>query len=296
MTIRLLSIGECMIEVSPQDDGRYALGYAGDTFNTAWYARRAAGPDIEVAYLSAIGDDEASRGLEKFIRASGIQPELARRKDQTVGLYLISLNGAERRFSYWRGQSAARTLADELTDLPGVGVGDMVSFSGITLAILPQDGRHRLLSAVQRARAGGARIAFDPNIRPRLWADINDMRHWIMEAARQSDIVLPSFEDEAAAFGDETPDDTATRYVGAGATLVVVKNGAQPVLLCTQDMAERITPTPPHRVIDTTAAGDSFNARFLVGLLQGETPITAARHACDLAGRVIGERGALAPV
>ena len=296
MTIRLLSIGECMIEVSPQDDGRYVLGYAGDTFNTAWYARRTAGPDIEVAYLSAIGDDEASRGLEEFIRASGIQPELARRKDQTVGLYLISLNGAERRFSYWRGQSAARTLADDLTDLPGVGVGDMVSFSGITLAILPQDGRHRLLSAVQRASARGARIAFDPNIRPRLWAGTNDMRHWIMEAARQSDIVLPSFEDEAAAFGDETPDDTATRYVGAGATLVVVKNGAQPVLLCTQDMAECTIPTPPHRVIDTTAAGDSFNARFLVGLLQGETPITAARHACDLAGRVIGERGALAPV
>ena len=47
MTSRFLSIGECMIEMALQEDGRYAMGYAGDTFNTAWYARRVAGPEIE---------------------------------------------------------------------------------------------------------------------------------------------------------------------------------------------------------------------------------------------------------
>lgn len=296
MTVRFLSIGECMIEMAPQEAGGYAMGYAGDTFNTAWYARRVAGAGIEVAYLTAIGDDAASQGLAAFIRASGVTPEIRVRPGRTIGLYLITLSEGERSFSYWRSTSAARTLADDLEELPGVGPGDMVSFSGITLAILPEVGRDRLLAAVTRARARGARIAFDPNLRPRLWPDADAMRRWIMEAAAVSDIVLPSYEDEAAAFGDATPSETAQRYAGAGAAMVVVKNGPGPVILQGAGDLVEITPLPPPRVVDTTAAGDSFNARFLIGLLEGEPPGEAARAASDLAGRVIGHRGALAEV
>ncbi len=296
MTVRLLSIGECMIEMAPQENGGYAMGYAGDTFNTAWYARRVAGPGIEVAYMTAIGDDAASHGLAEFIRASGVTPEITVRPDRTIGLYLITLSEGERSFSYWRSASAARTLADDLEELPGVGRGDMVSFSGITLAILPEDGRERLLAAVARAKAHGTRVAFDPNLRPRLWPDADEMRRWIMEAAAVSDIVLPSFEDETAAFGDATPSDTAQRYARAGAALVVVKNGPGPVILHGAEDLPEIIPSAPPCVVDTTAAGDSFNARFLIGLLEGETPGAAARAACDLAGRVIGQRGALADV
>lgn len=296
MTARFLSIGECMIEMAPQEDGRYAIGYAGDTFNTAWYARRVAGAGIEVAYLTAIGDDPPSAGLVDFIRAAGIVPEVTIRPDRTIGLYMITLTGAERSFAYWRSASAARTLANDLTHLPGIGAGDMVSFSGITLAILPEAGRRRLLSAVERAKGQGARIAFDPNIRPRLWTDPDESRRWIMAAAAQSDIVLPSFDDEAQVFGDATPEDSAARYRAAGAALVVVKNGGDPVLVAAADGTTRVPPPPPPRVVDTTAAGDSFNARFLIGLMQGEPPEKAAQAACALSARVIGARGALAPV
>jgi 2-dehydro-3-deoxygluconokinase len=296
MTLRFLSIGECMIELAPQSDGRYGLGYAGDTFNTAWYARRLAGPDIEVAYLTAIGDDAPSQGLAAFIQAAGIRPEITVRPGRTIGLYLITLTGGERSFSYWRSTSAARTLADDLTDLPGIAAGDMAMFSGITLAILPDDGRRTLLDALARARAHGARIAFDPNIRPRLWSDTDTLRRWVMAGAAVSDIVLPSFEDEAIGFGDATPSQTADRYGRAGAAMIVVKNGPDPVLIRNGDTVEMITPAPAPSVVDTTAAGDSFNARFLIGLLRGEHPADAAQAACDLAGRVIGMRGALAPV
>jgi len=114
---RFLAIGECMIEMSVAGDGLYRMGFAGDTFNTAWYLRRLLPPGVEVAYLSAVGDDAPSRRMEGFMRDAGLVPELAVREGGAVGLYMISLKDGERSFSYWRANSAARSLADDLDAL-----------------------------------------------------------------------------------------------------------------------------------------------------------------------------------
>jgi 2-dehydro-3-deoxygluconokinase len=294
---RLLSIGECMLELAPAGaPDTYRAGFAGDTFNTAWYARRLAGPELEVAYLTAVGTDAVSRRLEEFTRAAGIVPEFVARPDRTLGLYMIELRDGERSFSYWRGQSAARTLADDLEALPGIGPGDMVYLSGITLAILPEAGRARLLALLDGLRPRGVRVAFDPNLRPRLWSSAEAMRAAVMEGARRADIALPSFEDEAAWFGDADIEATAERYGRAGASIVAVKDGPRPVLLRHRDGMERIDPGQAERVVDSTAAGDAFNAGFLVGLDAGLPAAEAARQGCALSLKVIGRPGALAEV
>lgn len=294
---RLLCIGECMLELAPAGaPDTYRAGFAGDTFNTAWYARRLARPELEVAYLTAIGTDAVSLRFEDFTRAAGIVPDFTRRPDRTLGLYMIELRAGERSFSYWRGQSAARSLADDLDRLPGVGLGDMVYLSGITLAILPDAGRARLLAALDRARGDGVRVAFDPNLRPRLWASTDAMCAAVMDGARRADIALPSFEDEAAAFGDADPAATAARYAKAGAGLVAVKDGPNPVLLREDGISSHIAPRRIETVIDSTAAGDAFNAAFLVGLWNGLSPAEAARQGCAVAAKVIGQRGALAEI
>ncbi len=293
---RLLAIGECMIELAPTGDGSFGMGFAGDTFNTAWYARRLAGPDVDVAYLSAIGDDAPSGDMQAFMTAAGITPELAVRAGRSVGLYMISLKDGERSFSYWRSASAARTLADDLTELPGLLPGDIAFFSGITLAILPEDGRDRLLSVLAEARADGITVAFDPNLRPRLWPDNAGMCASVMRAAEVADIALPSFEDEQGFFGDTDIQATAIRYAGAGANLVVVKDGAGPVLIRQNGLDESVPTEPATEIVDTTAAGDSFNAAFLVGLMTGRSAAEAARDGCALARKVIGARGALVDV
>ncbi len=290
---RFLAIGECMVEMAPADDGRYIMGFAGDTFNTAWYMRRLAGPGTEVAYLSAIGDDAISARMEDFMRTAGIVPELSVRPGRTVGLYLISLENGERSFSYWRNSSAARSLAEDLGPLPGVGEADIAFFSGITMAILPDAGRRRLLDRLAEARERGVRVVFDPNLRPRLWSDGEEMRHWITQAARVGDIVLPSFDDEAGHFGDADPAATAARYADLGAGLVVVKNGDGPALVREGEETVEIAPHRVDTVVDTTAAGDSFNAGFLNALAGGEDAPAAARAGCALSARVIRNRGAL---
>lgn len=294
---RLLCIGECMLELAPAvAPETYRAGFAGDTFNTAWYARRLSPAGLEVAYMTAVGQDNVSQRLEEFTRAAGIVPEFARRPDRTLGLYMIELRDGERSFAYWRGQSAARTLADDLADLPGIGPGDMVYLSGITLAILPEEGRARLLAALDRARADGARVAFDPNLRPRLWPSADAMRATVMEGARRADIALPSFEDEAAWFGDTDLAATAARYAAAGASLIVVKDGPRPVLLRTRDGMAWVSPRPATQVVDSTAAGDAFNAGLLIGLETGLSPTDAVRQGCDVASKVITHRGALAEI
>jgi len=210
---------------------------------------------------------------------------------------MIFLENGERSFQYWRSQSAARHLADDLTVLADISEGDAVYFSGITVAILPDDGRLRLLEVLAKAAAKGAEIVFDPNLRPRLWANTEEMCRWTMKAAAAAGIVLPSFEDEAAQFGDRDPDGTAERYLENGARLVVVKNGGDAITVHSADGDNfRYQPEPLDAVVDTTAAGDSFNAAFLVDYLNRSRPREAVRAGCALARHVIASRGALVPV
>jgi len=295
MSQRFLAVGECMLELSPAGEGMLATGFAGDTFNTAWYMRRLAGPEVEVAYYSAIGDDAPSRDMKAFMSAAGVIPELKERAGGHVGLYMISLDNGERSFSYWRDTSAAKTLADDLDTLP-VGAGDTVLFSGITLAVLPDAGRERLLAAMNKATANGTRVVFDTNLRPRLWKNNDEMRHWIMRGAGAAELVLPSFEDEEEIFGDADIYATAARYHDAGCGTVIVKDGAGPVLISAPSGQSTIAPKAVSQVVDTTAAGDSFNAGFLSSLYAGETMETAVAKGCVISAKVIGARGALVDI
>ncbi|MDP2734539.1 MAG: PfkB family carbohydrate kinase, partial [Hoeflea sp.] len=178
MTRRLLSIGECMVEMAPTANGEYHLGFAGDTLNTAWYARRTFNQDWDIAYLTAVGEDAISDRMVGFIGDAGIETGFVQRLPGcTVGLYLIQLDNGERSFAYWRSDSAARRLADdpELLDAAFASA-SVIYFSGITLAILSPQSRLRLLGSLAAARRNGATVAFDPNLRPRLWDTAETMR------------------------------------------------------------------------------------------------------------------------
>ncbi|SLN63152.1 sugar kinase [Pseudooctadecabacter jejudonensis] len=296
--MRVLCIGECMAELAPSDvAGDFRLGFAGDTFNTAWYLARLA-PQADVAYFSAVGDDAISNDMRTFIRAGDIDDtDVQTRAGRTVGLYMIALKDGERSFSYWRGQSAARTLADDPAALANaMDRADVIYFSGITLGILDPAGRDTLLEALANARANGKTIAFDPNLRPKLWANGEEMTAQIMRGAAVSDIALPSFEDEADWFGDADPQATANRYLGAGCPSVVVKNGAADVLYVDQGQWGTVTVAALDIVIDTTAAGDSFNAGVFAAIVTGQPLDKGIHTACTLSRQVIGHKGALVPV
>lgn len=298
MSLSVASIGECMIELSAsgRGDGMWKLGFAGDTFNTLWTLRALIGEAASADYVSAFGDDPFSRDQIAFFRANGMgiaaSPVISGARP---GLYAITLTGAERSFTYWRGDAAARRLAEDEAALERSLAGrSLVYFSGITLAILDAQARSSLLAALRTARDSGAIVAFDPNYRARLWPDAATARTAIDEALAVSDIALPTFPDEQELHADATPADTAARLRRLGVGEVVVKNGEYPCLVAVKDERYEHAALKVDAV-DTTGAGDAFNGGYLAARLSGDDPRAAAARAHRVAGAVVQVRGALAP-
>ena len=297
MTKRILSVGECMVEVAPAaHDGLFQMAFAGDTLNTAWYLHRLQ-PSWQINYMTGVGRDSVSENMLGFFEKSGLGiSKIVRSDSRTVGLYMIELADGERSFSYWRSVSAARLLAENPDVLKAAFEDqEMIYFSAITLGILDGDGLENLLAALKIARASGAQIVFDPNLRPKLWPSIDAMCAAVTKAAETSDVVLPSHDDEATFFGDADPQATRDRYLKAGASTVVVKNGGGEILFSHVGSSGSVSPEPVGKIVDTTAAGDSFNAGFLAAFECAKIE-DAIKAGCTLAGKVIGGRGALVDV
>ena len=295
--MRFVAIGECMVEMAPRQEGCYALGFAGDTLNTAYYARIGLAPDWQVEFFTALGQDPYSgRMLEFFASHDIATPHVPRLPGTTCGLYLIHQEDGDRQFTYWRGASAARRMADDAAALSRALHGaDLCYFSGISLAILPLRGRENLLAQLEKCAADGATIAFDPNIRPALWASPDEMKEQTERAARLSGVVLPSFDDEQDLFGDPDMEATIARYQQWGAREVVVKNAAG--VARAGNGRERIEAAPLRvDAIDATGAGDSFNGAYLAERIGAGADMTRSLCAAhQTAARVVTHSGALVP-
>lgn len=294
----ILSIGEAMVELSrtaESDASLWRLGIAGDTLNAAWYLRRLLPRDWRVGYFSRVGTGEFSDRMLAFLAGEGIEStHVGRDPAREIGLYAIALKDGERSFSYWRDSSAARGLADDPEALAaGLEGATVALLSGITLAILPQAGRENLRAALAGARAAGTRVVFDPNLRPRLWADAATMRREVEAMAALTDLLLPSFDDERTHFGDADTAATVARYLDLGARQVVVKNGGDPVRFGGAEGTGLVEGLERAVPVDTTSAGDSFNAGYLAARARGAEIAEAIRQAHEVSRIVIRHPGAL---
>lgn len=298
---RVASVGECMIELRHRGETDLDLGFGGDTLNFAVYlARLSRGRGVSVDYATALGDDGYSDAMLAMWRAEGIGCELvARLAGRLPGLYTIRTDRqGERTFTYWRSASAARNVlrgahAARLTDrLAGY---DLLYLSGITLSILDPEQRARLLAVADRVRARGGRVAFDSNFRPAGWPDRDQARAAFDAMLRRVDIALPTLDDDQALFGVQDAAECARRLHGLGVAEVVVKLGAEGCWLSLDRRGAPVPAEPVARVVDSTAAGDSFNAGYLAARLSGAFPDVAAVQGHRIAARVIGHPGAVIP-
>ena len=288
-----------MLELQGQAFGSLRQSFGGDTLNTAVYLARCGGPRLRVHYATALGDDSLSAGLLQRWSAEGVQTGLVQRlPGRLPGLYLIELDeGGERRFHYWRGQAAARSYFDMATTAleEQADALDALYLSGISLAILPQAGRERALALMARMRAAGKVVAFDNNYRPRLWDSVADARYWYQRAFAASTLALITADDHQALHALAELDEAVAAAQALPVAEIAIKRGALPARVGLDGHWQDVDTEAVPRVVDTTAAGDSFAAGYLGQRLAGRAPAEAAAFGNRLAARVIQHPGALIP-
>lgn len=289
-------IGEAMLELSRAsgEDGSgegWNLRYGGDVINTAIHLARSGDT---VRFASAIGADPMSADLRVAWEGEGVDTSLLLSAEGRLpGLYAIETDAqGERSFHYWRGEAAAKRMFDlpESAAMVERAAGsELLYFSLITLAILPEEGREKLFALCEAVRANGGKVAFDGNYRARLWPDAATARRWRDRAIALSDMGLPTLADEVEMGEADDAQDAAKRWGADEGREVVVKLGAEGCLVDGGIVA------PPARltVVDSSGAGDAFNGGYLHARLTGRSPCEAALAGHHLAGWNIGRRGAI---
>lgn len=291
------AIGECMVELIEEDDGRMRRGFGGDTLNTSVYLARLGVP---TAYVTALGDDPYSAEMLGAWQEEGIVTEFVSRKPGALpGLYAIRTDAnGERSFAYWRWSAPVRTMIREgALDRLAQRLDDFACLylSGITLSLFDDAQRERLFELMQQARARGLSVAFDTNHRPRCWDSADTARAAYDRMAGIADLVLPSFEDCQAVYGDADSRATADRFAAAGVETAVIKQGAEGAGILDRGHWQQVPTEAVATPVDTSAAGDSFNAGFLAAWLRGRPAATAAAIGNAVAGRVVQYRGTIIP-
>lgn len=262
--------GEAMLEY--HSHGGAGLRYGGDTLNTAIHMARGG---CDVAYVTAVGTDAISDALVAAWEDEGLDvSHVHRHPDRSPGIYAIHLDDAgERSFLYWRDQSAARAMFD----LPGMAetveqarTCGLLYYSLISLAVVGDGGRRALLELSHARKAAGRDVAYDSNYRPALWPSAAEARRVSFAAVGAATIGLPTNVDENQLAGKGQDDaDIAAQWREAGCDEVVVKAGEEGCLYAGPGGSQRFT-AQRVEVVDSSGAGDAFNAGFLRGRIDGQ--------------------------
>jgi 2-dehydro-3-deoxygluconokinase len=287
--------GEAMLEYHSHG-GAGGLRYGGDTLNTAIHMARMG---LDVAYVTAVGTDPVSDALVAAWADEGIDTRyILRHSSRSPGIYAIHVDAqGERSFLYWRDKSAAREMfaLPEMAEVLAVAErASLLYFSLISLAILPEEGRAALLTLAKSVRNNGGRVAYDSNFRRNLWQGLDEARRVSEMAMAVTDIGLPTNVDEEQLCELSMTDcQIAKRWHEAGCPEVVVKAGENGCVYSGASAAARQFYANKVTVVDSSGAGDAFNAGYLANRHEDNDVETAIQCGQQLAAWVILRSGAI---
>ena len=297
MKINVCSIGEAMIEISNIKNSLYNQSFAGDTLNFCNYLDK---KKLNAFFLSAIGKSEINQSLLDFVKSKNISTKYIKQINQfEIGLYLIkNKDNGEKQFFYWRDESAAKyyfnnidflNLYKELKNF------DYIYFSGITLSIIHISKLNNFIKLLNLLKSKKIKIVFDFNIRPSRWNKKNlnifldsvlkfvdicflsgeDMKNWKNKNNIKShEQIVRKYKIKHSIFRKNAK----FTYVFLNKTRYVFKNK----LLKT--------------VVDTSGAGDGFNAAYLSNFIVNNDPVLALKAGSSLGSKIVMKKGAIVDV
>ncbi|WP_017446559.1 sugar kinase [Gayadomonas joobiniege] len=292
----ILALGEGMVELK-MNDGKLEHKFAGDTLNAAIYAKRWA-PELDIYFYSAVGSDLFSEQMLAYLGTEDIGTDAMLTTDlANIGIYAIQTDETgERSFTYWRKDSAATRMVELLTSAGGTDKlpkADCIFLSGISLGILSDENKKTLFEMLTKLKSAGAKIAFDPNFRPRMWRNTEHAVEWIVKAYQLADIALPGLDEHEDIFGHKTVEDVRDFMQSHQVNEFVIKAGKAGVYAFSGQEECHIPFNPAPKQVDSTAAGDSFAGTYLASRVAGSSLVNSIKNADSVAREVVQHSGAI---
>lgn len=286
----VLAVGESMIELSDTGEHSASWTYAGDALNWAVAISQAL-PGADVHHLCAVGDDERSGRFAAFCADLGVSVSLSPVLDgRNMGIYWISTVNGDRRFRYWRAESAAREHLRSASRVLPLEAPDVVMFSSITLAVAGGNAS-TLLDEIAEFHERGTIVVYDTNFRSALWSTTEATRSVEARAFDVADYVHASLDDVVAVWGASLPDFVA-KLSEAGVVEAVITDGPGEVIIASAGSTTSIQPMVADP-IDTSGAGDAFFGTYVGRRLCGSSVVDAVDGAAEVCARVVTHAGAL---
>jgi len=289
----IVAIGEPMVEFNQTRPGEpsYLQGFGGDSSNMIIAAARTG---ARTAYATRLGEDEFGRMFLALWRAEGVDARGVGIDPQAhTAVYFVTHGPQGHVFSYLRAGSAASRMRPADLPLDLVREARFVHASGISMAI-SASACDTVLAAFEAARAAGAKVSLDSNLRLKLWP-LARARAILGAAAAMADHFFPSIEEARALSGLEQPDAIVDWAHRLGARTVYLKLGPEGVIVSDGARRERIAGLKV-KAVDATGAGDCFCGATLARLAAGDSPFDAARYANAAAALATTGFGAVAPL
>ena len=241
------------------------------------------------AIISGVGDDGFGAAIMARLTRDGVRTdfvEVVAGRSTGVAFVAYAADGSRQFIFHWAGTPAVMARVPPASAVVGARYLHVMGCS-----LLPDEAfRGRLTETVELFAAGGANISFDPNIRMEL-DGARSIEAIVTPILRRCSILMPGAA-ELLVLGGGTDLDAA-----AGALmrrfplqLIVVKLGGRG---CRIYEGDHRTDIPAFQVdeVDPTGAGDCFDAGFLCGLLEGRSPVDAARMAAAVGALAAGAFG-----
>lgn len=292
--IDLLAIGETLVDfISEEETDNLFNAYTfrkylgGSPANIATYIAKLGG---KAAIVSKTGIGAMGQFLKAELRKAGVITDYLI-MDHRVHTSVIFVSRTTRTPDFEAFRSGDFQLEPKDIERDAVQRARVVHAS--TFALSREPCRSAVARAFQIAAENGKIISLDPNYSPVIWPDYREAMEVIDELLSLATITKPSLDDARRIFGREMkPEAYIEKFHAMGPEIVVFSMGADGILL-SEDNGITHIPARPVKVIDATAAGDSFWAGFLTALLDGESLRRCALFAREIVERKITTVGPL---
>lgn len=246
--------------------------------------------DHKAAIVGGVGDDDFGDCLIERLSGDGVDCSNIIKNDRisTGCAFVMYRSDGERKFIFHIGNTpAVLAPAPAPEALEGL---KFFHIMGCSMMAETAFGR-RIVDTMKAAKAAGAKVSFDPNVRPELMKD-PEAGKLIDEVIENTSVFMPGKSELRTLSGKEDIEEAVAEMFAKhpDMEIIALKNGKKGCIIYTRE--ERITfgvyAVPP---VDATGAGDSFDGAFLCALLEGKSLLDCAKFATAAASLNTGAFG-----